>query len=85
MHVLTMAPDPVACTQVRDLRFEFSSVRPGTTTVLALHQGRSVIAFELRLEDLLNMQHANQFVLEQGKLKLNVDKTLHFLNEKMRF
>ena len=40
---------------------------------------------ELRLEDLLNMQAASQFVLEQGKLKLNVDKTLLFLNEKMRF
>jgi hypothetical protein len=31
------------------------------------------------------MQAAGQFVLEQGKLKLNVDKTLLFLNEKMRF
>lgn len=70
---------------VRHMRFEFSSVRPGTTNVLAQHQGRSVVAFELRLEDLLNMQAASQFVLEQGKLKLNVDKTLLFLNEKMRF
>jgi len=70
---------------VQKMTFEFSSVRPGTTTVLASHNGRSVTAFELRLEELLNMQHANEFVLEQGKLKLNVDKTLRFLNEKMRF
>jgi len=70
---------------VQKLTFEFSSVRPGTTSVLAMHNGRAVFAFELRLEDLLNMQHHRQFVLDQGKLKLDVGKTLTFLNERMRF
>jgi len=70
---------------VQKLTFEFSSVRPGTTSVLAMHNGRAVFAFELKLEDLLNMQHHRQFVLDQGKLKLDVGKTLMFLNERMRF
>ena len=55
------------------------------TQVLAQHNGRAVIAFELRLEDLLNKQHAGEFIMEVGKLKLDVKKTLVFLNERMRF
>ena len=37
------------------------------TSVLANHQGRAVFAFELSLEDLLNMQASNDFVLDKGK------------------
>jgi len=70
---------------VHRMVFEFSSVRPGTTSVLAQHNGRSVFAFELQLEELLNMQHDKKFVMDLGKLKLDVRKTLSFLNEKMRF
>ena len=70
---------------IQKLVFEFSSVRSGVTSVLANHQGRAVFAFELSLEDLLNMQASNDFVLDKGKLKLDVAKTLTFLNEKMRF
>jgi hypothetical protein len=70
---------------VQRLVFEFSSVRSGVTSVLAQHNGRSVFAFELKLEVLLNMKHAGEFVLDMGKLKLDVGKTLVFLNERMRF
>ena len=70
---------------VQGLAFEFMSVRPGATSVLAKHKGRAVFLFELRLEELLNMQHRKEFVLDQGKLKLDVGKTLLFLNERMRF
>ena len=70
---------------VQQLTFEFSSVKPGTTHVLGMHKGRSVFQFELRLEELLNMQHRREFVLDKGKLKLDVGKTLIFLNERMRF
>ena len=66
----------------------------GTYSVLGMHvpsslfgqgKGRSVFLFELKLEELLNMQHRREFVLDQGKLKLDVAKTLTFLNERMRF
>ena len=70
---------------VAKLVFEFSSTRSGVTSVLAQHNGRAVIAFELRLEELLNKQHAGDFIMEVGKLKLDVKKTLVFLNERMRF
>ena len=67
------------------LMFEFSSVKSGSYSVLGMHMGRSVFLFELKLEELLNMQHRREFVLDQGKLKLDVAKTLVFLNERMRF
>jgi len=67
------------------LHFEFSSVRSGTTLCLGMHNHRSVFCFELKLEELLNMQHRREFILDQGKLKLDVGKTLIFLNERMRF
>ena len=70
---------------ISKLRFEFSSVRSGAYSVLAMHQGRSVFLFELKLEELLNMQHRREFVMDLGKLKLDVAKTLTFLNERMRF
>jgi len=79
---------------VSSLFFDFSSVRSGTYSVLGMHvpsslfgqgKGRSVFLFELKLEELLNMQHRREFVLDQGKLKLDVAKTLTFLNERMRF
>mmetsp|Transcript_1315 Transcript_1315/g.2796 ORF Transcript_1315/g.2796 Transcript_1315/m.2796 type:complete len:386 (-) Transcript_1315:394-1551(-) len=70
---------------VAKLTFEFSSVRPGEFMTLCQHNGRSVDSFTLKLEDLLDMQARNDFVLDKGKLKLDVAKTLHFLNEKMRF
>jgi hypothetical protein len=70
---------------VSKLRFEFSSVKSGSYSVLGMHQGRTVFLFELKLEELLNMQHRHEFVLDQGKIKLDVAKTLVFLNEKMRF
>jgi hypothetical protein len=69
---------------VQRLTFEFSSVKPGTTNVLAKHNERAVFLFELRLEVLLDMQQRREFVLDQGKLKLDVGNTLAFLNEKMR-
>lgn len=70
---------------VQRILFEFSCVRPGTTAVLAQHNGRSVFSFELRLESLLNMQHDSQFIFEHSKIKFDVAKTLQFLNDKMRF
>ena len=80
--IVTIALPPK---MVAKLVFEFSSTRSGTTSVLAQHNGRAVIAFELRLEELLNMQHDNEFIMDLGKLKLDVKKTLTFLNERMRF
>ena len=41
---------------IQKLTFEFSSVRSGTTHVLAKHNGRAVFLFELKLEALLDMQ-----------------------------
>ena len=41
---------------IQKLTFEFSSVRSGTTHVLAKHNGRAVFLFQLRLEELLDMQ-----------------------------
>ena len=70
---------------ISQLKFEFSSVKSGSYSVLAMHKSRSVFLFELRLEELLNMQHRREFVLDLGKLKLDVGKTLTFLNERMRF
>ena len=70
---------------VSKLQFEFSSVSSGVTCVLGKHLGRSVFIFELKLEELLNMQHRREFILDVGKLKLDVAKTLKFLNEQMRF
>jgi len=53
--------------------------------VLATHKGRSVFLFELQLEELLNMQARREFVLDLGKIKLDVGKTLAFLNDKMKY
>ena len=39
----------------------------------------------LMLEELLEMQRNKTMVKEQGKIKLDVQKTLYFLNERMRF
>ena len=33
----------------------------------------------------IEKQHRREFVLDKGKLKLDVGKTLTFLNERMRF
>ena len=57
----------------------------GTTHVLAQYNGQSALAFDLQLEELLDMQHSKQMVKDQGKIKLDVRKTLYFLNERMRF
>ena len=70
---------------VAKLTFEFSSVRSGTTHVLAMWNGKAALAFDLQLEELLEMQRNKTMVKEQGKIKLDVNKTLEFLNEKMRF
>lgn len=70
---------------VQKLQFEFSSVKSGTTHVLAQYNGQSALAFDLQLEELLDMQHSKQMVKDQGKIKLDVRKTLYFLNERMRF
>jgi len=67
------------------LKFDISSVKAGSYSMLGMHKGRVVFLFELKLEELLNMQHRREFVLDQGKIKLDVAKTLAFLNEKMRF
>jgi len=67
------------------LQFEFSSVRSGSTHVLAQYNGQATLAFDLQLEELLDMQANNIMVKDQGKLKLDVNRTLVFLNEKMRF
>ena len=86
----------ITCTLLT-LPSPFTSPPPhytGTYSVLGMHvpsslfgqgKGRSVFLFELKLEELLNMQHRREFVLDQGKLKLDVAKTLTFLNERMRF
>jgi len=70
---------------IKKLHFEFSSVKSGTYSVLATHKGRSVFLFELQLEELLNMQARREFVLDLGKIKLDVGKTLAFLNDKMKY
>ena len=69
---------------IQRLTFEFSSVKSGVTSVLGKHNERAVFLFELRLEDLLDMQQRREFVLDKGKIKLDVANTLAFLNEKMR-
>ena len=80
--VVTLALPPK---MVQKLHFEFSSVRSGTTHVLAMWNGKAALAFDLQLEELLEMQRNKTMVKEQGKIKLDVNKTLEFLNEKMRF
>jgi len=65
--------------------FLFSSVKPGTTHVLGSYQNSAVIAFDLALEELLDMQHNKAMIKEVGKVKLDVNKLLVFLNERMRF
>ena len=47
--------------------------------------GKAALAFDLQLEELLEMQRNKTMVKEHGKIKLDVNKTLEFLNEKMRF
>ena len=69
---------------IQRLTFEFSSVKSGVTSVLGKHNERAVFLFELRLEELLDMQQRREFVLDKGKIKLDVANTLAFLNEKMR-
>ena len=70
---------------VSKLIFLFSSVRSGTTHVLAQYNGQAAVAFDLQLEELLDMQHQRIMIKDMGKLKLDVNKTLVFLNERMRF
>jgi len=67
------------------LHFEFSSVRSGSTHVIATFAGQAILAFDLQLEELLDMQYNRLMVKDQGKVKLDVNKTLVFLNERMRF
>ena len=76
---VTLPPKMVA-----KLQFEFSSVRPGTTHVLGHYEGKSALGFDLQLEELLNMKRRREMVLEIGKIKLDVNRTLIFLNERMR-
>ena len=70
---------------VKHLSFEFSSVRPGITHVLGTYKSQAALAFDLELEELLDMQYRRIMVKDLGKLKLDVNKVLAFLNEKMRF
>ena len=67
------------------MMFVFSSVRSGTTHVLAQYNGQAAVAFDLQLEELLDLQHQRIMIKDIGKLKLDVNKTLMFLNERMRF
>ena len=46
---------------------------------------QAIFAFDLQLEELLDMQFNRVMVKDQGKVKLDVNKTLVFLNERMRF
>jgi len=70
---------------VSRMTFVFSSVRSGTTHVLGQYGAQSAVAFDLQLEELLDMQHRREMVKDLGKIKLDVNKTLVFLNERMRF
>ena len=67
------------------MTFLFSSVKPGTTHVLGSYQNSAVLGFDLELEELLDKQHSKQMIKEVGKVKLDVNKMLLFLNERMRF
>jgi len=53
--------------------------------VLGQYQNMAVVQFNLLLEELLDMQHNRQMIKEVGKVKMDVNKLLIFLNEKMRF
>ena len=65
--------------------FVFSSVRPGTTHVLGMYNNQAAVAFDLQLEELLDMQHHRLMIKDIGKIKLDVNNTLTFLNDRMRF
>ncbi|KAL1503593.1 hypothetical protein AB1Y20_012070 [Prymnesium parvum] len=69
---------------VAKLTLVFSTVRPGGTNVLALYNNQAVFSFDLQLEELLDMQYNKMMIKEVGKVKLDVGKTLVFLNERMR-
>ena len=53
--------------------------------MLGSYRDSAVIGFDLLLEELLDMQHNKLMIKEVGKVKLDVNKTLIFLNERMRF
>ena len=70
---------------VAKIVFELSSTTSGTTRVLALYEGKAALGFDLQLEELLDMQRRRVMVKDLGKLKLGVNKTLAFINDRMRF
>jgi len=70
---------------IAKMSFLFSSTKPGETRVLGQYQNMAVVQFNLLLEELLDMQHNRQMIKEVGKVKMDVNKLLIFLNEKMRF
>tara|TARA_B110001452_G_scaffold11041_1_gene9183 strand:+ start:3615 stop:8069 length:4455 start_codon:yes stop_codon:yes gene_type:complete len=70
---------------VAKIVFELSSTTSGTTRVLALYEGKAALGFDLQLEELLDMQRRRVMVKDLGKLKLDVNKTLAFINDRMRF
>lgn len=69
---------------VARMMFELSSVHPGTTHVLAYYEGKASLAFDLQIEELLELQQSSVMVKDLGKLKVDVGKTIAFLNERMR-
>ena len=70
---------------VAKLQFEMSTTQSGTTRVLAMYEGKAALGFDLQLEELLDMQRKKLMVKDLGKLKIDVNKTLAFINDRMRF
>jgi len=61
--------------------FSFSSTSPGEFDVSVLFARRTIAKMQLRLDDLLERQHANELLFETEFLKLNINLLLHLLNK----
>ena len=70
---------------VAKMKFELSTTASGTTRVLAMYEGKAALGFDLQLEELLDMQRKRLMVKDLGKIKIDVSKTLAFINDRMRF
>jgi len=70
---------------VAKMKFDLSTTASGTTHVLASYEGKATLGFDLQLEELLDMQRKRLMVKDLGKIKIDVSKTLAFINDRMRF
>ena len=67
------------------MKFNLSTTASGTTHVLGSYEGKATLGFDLQLEELLDMQRKRLMVKDLGKIKIDVSKTLAFINDRMRF